>query len=513
MEIKLENIGLISDSTIKLDGLTVITGKNGSGKTTVGKAVYSLIDAVSDLQSKAEIDKKLFVQSKLRELDNSSGLYQSFQRIRNQRVHGIDGQLEIEQEKRDEIPFLASFPALCNLSRMVRIGNQNRNNYEQLPQKLIDELLSFRDYLSQSSESNSFDPDLNNLLISYDRKYRYGKSSAQETISSIEKQIEADLDTLDRLIDVIRREADGDYARNLIDRTLNVEFENQIQPVINASQSRIRITEAEQPLFDISISENHVKSDYEFTRTARKVYFIDDPSVLDEPIRFRVAAFQPWDDTDDGTDSYIQPARIFKHKDKMRILLHRPSLPTALEQGILDAALRPIKEKIDAIIPGTFDFGSSEEYYIRGDGAKLKLANLAAGSKMFSILKILLERGLLDENTVLIMDEPEIHLHPEWQNRFAELIVLLVKELKIKVLMTTHSSNFMLAIDAYMRKYGINDTTNFYHTEFLGNGFVRHNCVNDDMELIYQDFLAGFSEVKALRMVSYDTSTRGSQYD
>ena len=112
---------------------------------------------------------------------------------------------------------------------------------------------------------------------------------------------------------------------------------------------------------------------------------------------------------------------------------------------------------------------------------------------------ILLERGLLDENTILILDEPEIHLHPEWQNQFAELIVLLVKELKVKVLMTTHSSNFMLAIDAFMRKYGINEQTNFYQSEQLENGFVTHKCVNDHMELIYQDFLEGFSEVKVLR--------------
>lgn len=42
MQIRLKNIGIVKDSTIVLDGLTVITGKNNSGKTTVGKTLYSL---------------------------------------------------------------------------------------------------------------------------------------------------------------------------------------------------------------------------------------------------------------------------------------------------------------------------------------------------------------------------------------------------------------------------------------------------------------------------------------
>ena len=58
MQIKLENIGIIKNSTIVLDGLTIVTGKNNSGKTTVGKTLYALLDAVCNLRQKAMIDKK-----------------------------------------------------------------------------------------------------------------------------------------------------------------------------------------------------------------------------------------------------------------------------------------------------------------------------------------------------------------------------------------------------------------------------------------------------------------------
>ncbi|MEG0597571.1 MAG: AAA family ATPase, partial [Oscillospiraceae bacterium] len=105
----------------------------------------------------------------------------------------------------------------------------------------------------------------------------------------------------------------------------------------------------------------------------------------------------------------------------------------------------------------------------------------------------------INDTTMLILDEPEAHLHPNWQNKFAEIIVLLVKELNANVLLTTHSSNFMLAIDAYMRKHDISSKTNFYQTEYMKDGFVEYQCVNNDMGKIYADFMQYLSEVKILK--------------
>lgn len=57
MEVRLNNIGIISESTIEIDGLTVVTGHNNSGKTTVGKVLYAIISAVEDLHVHALVDK------------------------------------------------------------------------------------------------------------------------------------------------------------------------------------------------------------------------------------------------------------------------------------------------------------------------------------------------------------------------------------------------------------------------------------------------------------------------
>ena len=57
----------------------------------------------------------------------------------------------------------------------------------------------------------------------------------------------------------------------------------------------------------------------------------------------------------------------------------------------------------------------------------ININNLSTGLKAFVILKILLERNILKEKDVLILDEPEIHLHPKWQMQYAQIIVLLQK--------------------------------------------------------------------------------------
>jgi predicted ATPase len=40
---------------------------------------------------------------------------------------------------------------------------------------------------------------------------------------------------------------------------------------------------------------------------------------------------------------------------------------------------------------------------------------------------MLLSAHFLDERTLIVLDEPEVHLHPNWQLKYAEIITLLVK--------------------------------------------------------------------------------------
>ena len=307
MKIKLHGIGIIKDSEIELNGLTVITGANNSGKTTVGKVVYSLFDAVSDLPDKTE-----------------------------------------------------TYPCLI------------------------------------------------------------------------------------------------DCTRENISQTLKAEFAEQIQPVEAAvKNSSIVISDANRTIFRINIVNNEIADNGEpiyFGSTFRKVFFIDSPFVLNSL-------------NDDISQSAF--SRTYHHDVRLSHILKE------LTNNILEKQCSKIMAKINEVVNGDFVFSKNCSYYV-DKGCKLPFSNMSAGLKMFSILKLLLSSRVLINSTILTLDEPEAHLHPAWQNKFAEILVMLVKELNVKVLLTSHNPNFVLAIDAFMRKYEINNKTNFYQTKIVDGGFAEY---------------------------------------
>ena len=99
----------------------------------------------------------------------------------------------------------------------------------------------------------------------------------------------------------------------------------------------------------------------------------------------------------------------------------------------------------------------------------------------------------------MILDEPESHLHPEWQNLFAQIITILVKEWGVKVLLTTHSPNFVLALDTYALKYKIYDKTHFYQSKHNSDYSVSFACVDGSINEIYAQLSLPFIEMDALR--------------
>ncbi|MGZ4123000.1 MAG: AAA family ATPase, partial [Tumebacillaceae bacterium] len=45
MEVKIQNFNMIKYASVKFDGLTVIAGENNTGKSTLGKLIFSIIKA------------------------------------------------------------------------------------------------------------------------------------------------------------------------------------------------------------------------------------------------------------------------------------------------------------------------------------------------------------------------------------------------------------------------------------------------------------------------------------
>ena len=115
------------------------------------------------------------------------------------------------------------------------------------------------------------------------------------------------------------------------------------------------------------------------------------------------------------------------------------------------------------------------------------MKNTASGFKQMGIIQVLLSHRKLKENSFLIIDEPEVNLHPELQIKLAEILILLAHRLDIKIYINSHSPMFIEAISIFCEYYGLKDDTNFYLTVKNEGNVSFKKIANDDMGAVYNN--------------------------
>jgi AAA ATPase domain len=92
------------------------------------------------------------------------------------------------------------------------------------------------------------------------------------------------------------------------------------------------------------------------------------------------------------------------------------------------------------IIGGDYHFNEHDEiYYLSKENSSIRLSIYESSSAVRSLLDLgFYLKNIAEPGSLLIIDEPELNLHPENQRRIARLLARLVN-IGIKVFITTHS--------------------------------------------------------------------------
>ena len=305
-------------------------------------------------------------------------------------------------------------------------------------------------------------PIYHKILIDILKKYNVELS---------EERVEEILEnTYDKIVS-LKKNDDYEIALELIQRFFTQVFDSQIQ-CLKGAEKKAKVTLViKNKELSIQFENNEcVKWETEYN-ILHEAFFIDDPFVLDNLTGF-----------------------YFLSNNTIRNQLIERLSDDDLMEGIFDAvkakdSLKEIYNILDQITKGKISVRngqwelSSEEYQ-----EPVHFENLSAGLKSFVLVKMLLEKGILKEKDVLILDEPEIHLHPEWQLVYAELIVLLQKMFDLSIVVTTHSRDFLEAIELSVKKYKLNDKSNFYLSRMEDELVVFDNVTNN-LERIYNQLV------------------------
>lgn len=403
MKLYLKNIGKIDEASIDINGITVIGGENNTGKSTLGKSLFSIYNSFYGIQHQIRHERRLSIRNALQIL------YHYYWR---------------SEEYRD----------INDYSEEII---SNAEKYRSNPELLKEEINSFF------------------------------KAGAAQRLFAEKVSID---DIVDRIIDILNISDDAIF-NSVVAKKIDAEFNGQILNIYSESEGIISLTDEKQT-FRIDVSEGSVSSEGCEHDLHTEAIYIDDPFVLDD-VDFR---------------DYRRGGVYSSHRNHLIYnLLMRTNPGSVVDEIVVENRLEKINKKILPICDGNIVRQKNGRlgYKVKNTDRILSVKNLSTGLKTFVILKTLLTNGTIEKNGIVILDEPEIHLHPEWQLLFAELIVLLKKEFGINILLNTHSPYFLRAIQVYSAKYEMSDICKYYLSEYGEGGNIYITDVTDSVDKIF----------------------------
>ncbi|MDE0315713.1 MAG: DUF3696 domain-containing protein [Candidatus Poribacteria bacterium] len=169
---------------------------------------------------------------------------------------------------------------------------------------------------------------------------------------------------------------------------------------------------------------------------------------------------------------------------------HGEDMVTALFSGRIQ--LRSIEEEIprwlerlDLIhsyrLNPIFYTEKDYEFLVRKykDGPEVRLTDVGFG--VSQVLPVLVLCYYVPEGSILILEQPEAHLHPKVQSELADLLIEVVKNRKLQIILESHSENLIVRLMRRIAEEQISkEDTAFYFCEMKEGTSEIDKLIMDD---------------------------------
>lgn len=421
----INNYHAIHRADIAIDGLTVLSGLNGCGKSTIARWIYYAVNGI------VNFEKMAFKQLMLK-LEERVRVYARARRTSDQPFLGMALFHEMEESLDKEVDFTELTKhffyivnEFCDKLSVIVADPTNEHNKE-----LILKYLELDD-LSKNPTAEEF------TVAFREKEKMFLEKAYAEYRQTLGEALKKDLKVF------TQREYDlSDSA-----------FDS-----LSLCEGRAEVIAIEKERF------------YNFLNIDRAIY-IDTPMAV-------------------GYRSYP----LWEHFNQLLVTKNNNGLPYRANSIALD---------IEKNLNGTIEIDDTHPFYrellyIRNiDNLRLKLSEVATGFKSFAYLQQLLNNGHLDDKTILLIDEPEAHLHPQWVVEFAHILVLLHKIVGVRVVVASHSPDFIAAIQSIARKEEVIDNTRFYLAEESKEEPIRfdYKDLGQEIDEIFGSFNIAYDRI------------------
>lgn len=432
MRVIIDNIGKVRRANVALDSITTIAGSNGTGKSTVGRALVTFLNVMRQMDELL-IDKKL------------SYFFEKLQGLL-------------------KLPDSWHYIATSALPRVVGKGASLQPGSWDTPDKV-------RKFLSEVAKL----------------------AGAQKRLSDHAATVEIDCEQiLDKLSEVNSLDEHKESIE-ILNEVFMSAFTKQMSPVFDhAALGRITLkADGDELGNSIDIRNDHVVDfGWSGNLAIPPAFYIEPIHVLDVVPLAR--------------QFFVAPVFLDKYRAGTfgaQYAISNTDYDVAYSDEDEKRAVSDLISELSDIISGSIekdDEGVELKFAEKhGDNniGFVHLENLASGMKTMSLLVHALRNGTIRRGRVVVIDEPESNLHPEWQVKFARMLVALNKKLFVKVLLNTHSPYFLKAIEYYSRKEDIGGVR-FYQTiqEPGGLLYLTDDCTLNTNK-IFQSMYKPFKDI------------------
>ena len=478
MRIEVKNIGKIDHADVKINGLTVLVGSNSTGKSTISKSLYTLIRGFHNFDVSLQNEKN---RRMCRCIKNwIKKMYEKTIRVvRNSEKISGNGE---------------SFGLIDELRK---IQNRFRISYNTLNDDILEKINidSKEEFITAARKLFELD---------------YVEKFLQDNFSSAYNEVEEVIETLDEIYDDILVSIEDDTVMRQVIMNIIAEcMEGNMSSQFNLKEAS-----------GIYLYKQHESELYLSLERKNSDDLDGQLEVHDNNVDENIVYIQPMHILDDNDDEFLLSESDLSIFQLLRDQLEKEKGTKEVED--IDLSISILK-KIENIMQEEDVFDNEPVGEVRTEknhfvnrimykdsqlDNAISFNNVASGIKNIVIIKRLVSNIVLKMGSFLVFDEPEVNLHPDWQLKFAKILVMLQKELKLKILINTHSPYFMRALECYCDYYEVMDNLNIYHMEHSENNinqYCTRNITDEENGVaeLYQELSRPFIKLQEMLEKKY----------
>lgn len=413
IDVKVKNLGKLKKAKFNIRPMTVITGPNGTGKSFFTKSLYSILNV---------INKNVYHES----------VKQTIRQIQLQ-LDALVGTIAYAGAN--------DFAVAKTIRRKL---DTLQSEFEEASNWKINDYLAFAISKVGSVE------DMRNVYASY--LAELNSKSTNIKINSVKSISEAINKNFDNFLLQLKNPQKHyvDFFATHIENELKDNFQiSSLSELISFGEEKIEIEIDE--LLEIELSNN------------KKVFslgsdFIDDVSCLSSVVFFESPAYWKVRDALKSAKNN-QNVPPWMGKKKNDVLTGVPKYFYDLDNALntktkTEGAFKTATDLLEAALGGEFVFKGDSLSFKDNAGREISKNLVSFGMTNLGMIQALLKHNVITQGSFVFIDEPETNLHPDWQVKLMEVLLVLAQA-GVNIVITTHSTDLLKALEVNLKKQKI----------------------------------------------------------